>query len=178
MVKAEYIMDNENEIKEIYTILGYSRKNKKRDYIIFLFLAVVMCIINIISEITSNNHESNPWAWSLIIFILSWKIYKESNIYQNILNDLRRRRMWNKNIYSFCDGGIIVDKIGNSYSENKNYGYDLIAKAVETDEYFCWQYYKPVFEAIKKSAIIEGSVEELRTLFEIQLGNKFVSKVK
>lgn len=177
MVKAEYIIDNEKELKEIYTILGYSRKNKKRNYIIFLVLAVVMCVINIISDIFSKGHELNSWNWSIIIFLLIYKIYNESQVYKNILYNMRRRRMWIKNIYSFCDGGIIADKIGNGYSENTNYSYDLITKAVETEEYFCWQYYKPVFEAVKKSSIIDGSAEELRTLFETNLGNKFVSKI-
>lgn len=49
---------------------------------------------------------------------------------------------------------------------------------MENEQYFLWKYSKPVYNSIRKFEIIEGSAEELRTLFEMQLGNKFVSRVK
>lgn len=49
---------------------------------------------------------------------------------------------------------------------------------MENEQYFLWKYSKSVYNSIRKSEIIEGSAEELRTLFEMNLGNKFVSNVK
>ena len=41
-----------------------------------------------------------------------------------------------------------------------------------------WKMNNIFYNSIRKSEIIEGSAEELRTLFEMNLGNKFVSNVK
>lgn len=173
MVKAKCSYRDTHDIKEIYKTFEKSRKYSQ---ILYTFLLVIFAISSLFLYIKNQIFLLNLFVIGGLFATLL--LVSEVIKYESILRTSERVRLYDEHIFTFKDEGIFSDLQGTGYSSSIKFDWKIVSKAVENEQYFLWKYSKPVYNSIRKFEIIEGSAEELRTLFEMQLGNKFVSRVK
>lgn len=175
MVKAEYILNDEDEVKEIYKILGYSREYKKRDYIIFLIISVVLC-----------NGGAPPWAVAVtcILFImcfLPYYIYVFCIFYSNFFNKPDKLlgemlKYQETAVYKFFYYEFFVQFGKDKNIVKKSIEYTKLIYAVETPEYFLLYETRKSGYIIRKNSFTEGNSWDVSKVLKTHLGNRFAVK--
>lgn len=141
---------------------------------IFFPLFLILWTLLILALLCSGSKFSDIRSLiNLEILLIVYQIYIIVYLYYIMpkynYNNCRNKYGENPYIYEFKDDYFTCCNENGNTSEDINIEYIKLYSVFE---------YKNRGFIIRKSAIIEGNAEELRTLFEMQLGNKFVSRVK
>lgn len=113
----------------------------------------------------------------LIVYQIVIIIYLNYIMPKYNYNKCRNKYGDNPYIYEFKNDYFTCCNENGNTSENISMEYIKLYSVFEYKNYFILYESRNRGYIIRKSAIIEGSAEKLRTLFETNLGNKFVSKV-
>ncbi len=150
---------------------------------IFFPLFLILWTLLILALLCSGSKFSDIRSLiNLEILLIVYQIYIIVYLYYIMpkynYNNCRNKYGENPYIYEFKDDYFTCCNENGNTSEDINMEYIKLYSVFEYKNYFILYENKNRGFIIRKSAIIEGNAEELRTLFEMNLGNKFVSNVK
>lgn len=181
MIKARvvYTMDHIRQLRRLRSIFSYIIMIGCTLYVLFNFVLILG--IPLMCFIVKAPLPDGFWRHMIVISILSafvvfldiWTFFLAP--WTGFRN--RKKKYGDSPIYYELDeNGVDVKCQGEGFSDNTAFTYDKLDKAIETKNYFLLCPRRNVAYIIGKHEITEGSVEGLRDLLRLKMGNKFKSK--
>lgn len=169
MIKADYLPSDPEVVKDMYKLLKLNKSLRKKSTLIILTIIIfIVAVCVYIFNVT-------PYIQWYLGFVFLTFIFRENDKEKRLLNQWREESPYTRAILEFHEDKYITSLLGNGCCCLTECNYKRFNKAIETEEYFCWLHDNTSY-IIKKSAITEGTPEELSALFKEKLGSRFTVK--
>ncbi|MBE6848499.1 MAG: hypothetical protein E7502_01125 [Ruminococcus sp.] len=116
---------------------------------------------------------ADRYFWMVLLFAV---LYTISQLIQSAFFTTKIR---NRNspdpqaVWTFDEHGMTVDFSIEGRRCHEEFDFSQVAVMKEYKDYFCMKLKEPQMNIFMKHCIIEGTADELRVLFQKQLGNRF-----